>query len=260
MKRILIALSLFAPGLCYADTVSNGMILVSSSAIPSRSIVDIFNDNFRVSGATLAAHQTRLDNIDTTTNSLNTRLTTAETNITSLTDSTTTLNSNLTDGTATLTVGSVTARSMVTSTTGFSGPGSNLTSLNAANISAGSLGSCVMASSVAGGAVSSVTILNESISGEDIAKGAIRGPNLSADLVLSSHIAANTIVAADVAAGVFISSSSGSVDPFHLKDTAVTPGTYGSATEVPQIIIDADGRATSATNITIYVADGNQVS
>lgn len=41
-----------------------------------------------------------------------------------------------------------------------------------------------------------------------------------------------------------------------LASTAVTPGTYGSATAVPTIIVDAKGRITSASNTTI-TATGN---
>lgn len=36
-----------------------------------------------------------------------------------------------------------------------------------------------------------------------------------------------------------------------LANTAVTAGTYGSATSVPQIVIDAQGRITSASNVTV---------
>jgi hypothetical protein len=36
-----------------------------------------------------------------------------------------------------------------------------------------------------------------------------------------------------------------------LANTSVTPGTYGSATQVPQITVDAKGRITSVTNVTI---------
>jgi hypothetical protein len=36
-----------------------------------------------------------------------------------------------------------------------------------------------------------------------------------------------------------------------LANTTVTPGTYGSSGQVPQIIIDAQGRITSASNVTI---------
>ena len=36
-----------------------------------------------------------------------------------------------------------------------------------------------------------------------------------------------------------------------LANTAVSPGTYGSSSQVPQIIIDAQGRITSASNVTL---------
>ena len=38
---------------------------------------------------------------------------------------------------------------------------------------------------------------------------------------------------------------------FELDDTAVTPATYGSATTVPEIVVDQQGRITSATNTSI---------
>lgn len=41
-----------------------------------------------------------------------------------------------------------------------------------------------------------------------------------------------------------------------LGNTAVTAGTYGDASSVPQIIVDAQGRITSASNVTISVAGG----
>ena len=62
---------------------------------------------------------------------------------------------------------------------------------------------------------------------------------------------------------------------FHLRDTAVTPNTYGGSTKIPVITIDQQGRITSAANIavagvsnftavgntfTIFTADGNTFS
>lgn len=41
-----------------------------------------------------------------------------------------------------------------------------------------------------------------------------------------------------------------------LANTAVTAGTYGDANNVPQIIVDAQGRITSAGNVAIYTAGG----
>ena len=38
---------------------------------------------------------------------------------------------------------------------------------------------------------------------------------------------------------------------FKFANTAVTPGTYGTATTVPQITVDAVGRITGVSNVTI---------
>jgi hypothetical protein len=51
----------------------------------------------------------------------------------------------------------------------------------------------------------------------------------------------------------------GVVGATELASTAVTAGTYGSATQVPVITFDADGRATGVTNTTITTADGNGI-
>lgn len=40
-----------------------------------------------------------------------------------------------------------------------------------------------------------------------------------------------------------------------LSNTAVAPGTYGSASEVSQVTIDAQGRVTSAANVSIAIAN-----
>lgn len=42
----------------------------------------------------------------------------------------------------------------------------------------------------------------------------------------------------------------------NLANTAVTAGTYGGATNIPQIIIDAQGRITSAANVAISAGNG----
>lgn len=42
-----------------------------------------------------------------------------------------------------------------------------------------------------------------------------------------------------------------------LSNTAVTPGTYGSANQVSQVTIDAQGRVTSAANVTIAISTAN---
>ena len=42
-----------------------------------------------------------------------------------------------------------------------------------------------------------------------------------------------------------------------LNNTSVTPGTYGSTTQIPQIIVDQQGRITSASNNTITITESN---
>lgn len=51
--------------------------------------------------------------------------------------------------------------------------------------------------------------------------------------------------------GVTWNIDSGVVGSSELASTAVTPGTYGSATQVPQITVDADGRITGSSNVSI---------
>ena len=45
------------------------------------------------------------------------------------------------------------------------------------------------------------------------------------------------------------------VTPAKLANTAVTAGTYGGATNIPVVTVDADGRLTSASNVAISAAD-----
>jgi len=52
-----------------------------------------------------------------------------------------------------------------------------------------------------------------------------------------------TVAAADIA--------DGSVTAAKLANTAVTPGTYGGSEAVPVIIVDQQGRLTSASNVAV---------
>ena len=44
-----------------------------------------------------------------------------------------------------------------------------------------------------------------------------------------------------------------SVSPEKLQDTAVTAGNYGSATQIPSITVDAQGRLTYAANVAVSI-------
>lgn len=57
-------------------------------------------------------------------------------------------------------------------------------------------------------------------------------------------------------AGYLTGIAAGSIGPTELASTAVTPGTYGDASNVPQITVDADGRVTSATQVAVSGGGG----
>jgi hypothetical protein len=59
---------------------------------------------------------------------------------------------------------------------------------------------------------------------------------------------ANSAMDAYLVGGIGLTYSSGTID---LDNTAVTAGSYGSSTNIPQITVDAQGRITSASNIAI---------
>jgi trimeric autotransporter adhesin len=58
----------------------------------------------------------------------------------------------------------------------------------------------------------------------------------------------NSAIDSHLSGGTGITYTTGSID---LDDTAVTAGTYGSATNIPQFTVDAQGRITAASNIAV---------
>jgi len=71
--------------------------------------------------------------------------------------------------------------------------------------------------------------------------------------ISSTDILDATIVSADLAinAVTTLKITDGAVTNVKLANTSVVPGSYGTGTQVPQILIDAQGRITSAANVTV---------
>lgn len=78
-------------------------------------------------------------------------------------------------------------------------------------------------------------------------------PTIAANAVSSADIADGSITSADILDATVATAdlANGSVTAGKLANTAVTAGTYGTATQVSQLTVDAQGRVTSAANVTI---------
>ena len=83
--------------------------------------------------------------------------------------------------------------------------------------------------------------------------GTYPNPTIAANAVSSAEITDGSIVSADITDGTIATAdlANGSVTAGKLANTAVTAGTYGTATQVPQVVVDAQGRVTGVTNTTI---------
>lgn len=88
-----------------------------------------------------------------------------------------------------------------------------------------------------------ISIADNGVTTLKILNGAVNTAKLADDAVVSAKIADGTIATADLA--------NASVTAAKLANTAVTAGTYGSATQVPQLIVDAQGRITGVTLVAI---------
>jgi hypothetical protein len=78
-------------------------------------------------------------------------------------------------------------------------------------------------------------------------------PTVAANAIASAEIADGTITTADILDATIATTdlANGSVTATKLANTTVTAGTYGTATEVPQLTVDAQGRITGVINTTI---------
>jgi hypothetical protein len=83
--------------------------------------------------------------------------------------------------------------------------------------------------------------------------GTFPNPTITANAVTSAKILDGAVTSADILDGTIVTAdiANGTVTAPKLAATGVTLGTYGSATEVSQITVDAQGRITAANNVTI---------
>jgi len=72
--------------------------------------------------------------------------------------------------------------------------------------------------------------------------------DVAIDITASQVNDFNSAVDSHLSGGTGITYTNGTID---LDDTAVTAGTYGSATNIPQFTVDAQGRITAASNIAV---------
>ncbi len=127
-----------------------------------------------------------------------------------------------------------------------SGNTADLATLNASGEVNGSLNNLVIAND----AVTTTKILDGTIVAADLANLSVTSTKLQSDAlvdanraVTTDHIKDNAITTSKI--------NDASVTSAKLTTSGVVLGTYGTATEVSQITVDAQGRITNATNVTI---------
>jgi Repeat of unknown function (DUF5907) len=83
--------------------------------------------------------------------------------------------------------------------------------------------------------------------------GTYPNPTIAANAITSTEITDGSVTSADITDGTIVTAdlANASVTAGKLANTTVTAGTYGTATEVPQLTVDAQGRITGVVNTTI---------
>lgn len=107
--------------------------------------------------------------------------------------------------------------------------------------------------SIATGGVSTAMLADGNVTSVKIADGTIATADLSDGSVTSVKVQDGTIATADIANNAITTAkiTDGSVTASKLANTTVTAGSYGTSTQVAQLTVDAQGRITSAGNVTI---------
>lgn len=135
------------------------------------------------------------------------------------------------------------------------------TKLANTGITAGSYGSATQVPQLvvdAQGRITGVTLVTVTgtvpggAAGGDLA-GTYPNPTIAANAIGSAEITDGTVASIDIADNTIATAdlANGAVTAAKLANTAVTAGTYGTATQVAQITVDAQGRITNAVNTTI---------
>lgn len=102
------------------------------------------------------------------------------------------------------------------------------------------------------GGGNNVTITPAGSASGDLA-GTYPSPTIKALAVTNAKLADNAVNSAKIADGSIATAdiANAAITSAKLANTAVAPGIYGSGTEVSQITVDAQGRITSALNVTV---------
>ncbi len=106
---------------------------------------------------------------------------------------------------------------------------------------------------LAGSTYPNPIVANNAITTVKLNDNAVTSAKILDGTVASADILDATIVSADLAnnAVTTVKITDGAVTNTKLANTAVTAGSYGTSTQVPQLIVDAQGRITGASNVTI---------